>query len=334
MGTSLFGLITQIMIARYYGPAGNGIIAVSLLLPTTLAIFFNLGVTPANVYFIASSQVTLRKAWYTTVLLGGLMCILGSVVGVAVIKLWPQWFMGVPPLALWLALATFPSILFIGLISGFFQAKQNFKQYNRIGLLNPFLLFVLVILLISLQLRNPSFMVAATFIASSSTLVVSLIALQRQLSANDDFYPAPYARKVISYGSKTHLSNILAFLNYKADIFLVNIFLGPVSTGLYVVAVNISERLWILSKATSTIIFPRLSQLSSNPKLKDALTPLLARWILASTALVSLVVAVILPTVLPLLFGSRYQGSVAPMLCLLPGIVAGSASCIGQRHSC
>ncbi|MEK9667087.1 MAG: hypothetical protein VW701_08020, partial [Deltaproteobacteria bacterium] len=35
------------------------------------------------------------------------------------------------------------------------------------------------------------------------------------------------AKKTLGYGWKAHLSNILAFVNYKADIFLVNFFMGP-----------------------------------------------------------------------------------------------------------
>jgi len=326
VSAALLGLISQILIARFYGPAGNGIIAVALLLPTTLATFLNLGITPANVYFVASSQVSLRKAWYTTVRLGGLICFAGMAIGIAVVQFRSEWFTGVPRLALWLAMATFPPSLFAGLISGLFQAQQDFKLFNKLGLLQPIIQLILVALLMTFRLRDPSWVVVATLLSSIVVLAVSFLALRNQLNQSQDSHPFSYKWRALSYGYKAHLSNILAFVNYKADIFLVNIFLGPGSTGLYVVAVNIAERLWILSQASSTIILPRLSELSSNPKLRDELTPLLARWILASTALVALIVAVVFPTVLPLVFGNRFQGSLTPLLCLLPGIVAGSAS--------
>jgi O-antigen/teichoic acid export membrane protein len=326
VSAALLGLFSQILIARFYGPAGNGIIAVALLLPTTLATFLNLGITPANVYFVASSQVSLRKAWFTTARLGGLICLAGTAIGISAIQLRPQWFTGVPPLALWLAMATFPPSLFVGLISGLFQAQQDFKLFNKLGLLQPIIQLVLVALLMAFRLRDPSWVLVATLLSSVLVLAVSFLALRSQLKEPHEYYPLSYKWKALSYGYKAHLSNILAFVNYKADIFLVNIFLGPASAGLYVVAVNIAERLWILSQASSAIVLPRLSQLSSNHKLRDELTPLLARWILATTALVAFIVAVTAPTILPLVFGNHFQASATPLLYLLPGIVAGSAS--------
>ena len=107
---------------------------------------------------------------------------------------------------------------------------------------------------------------------------------------------------------------------------MVNIFLGPASAGLYVVAVNVAERLWILAQAATAVIAPRLSELSANPRLMDEFTPLLSRWILAATLVSALLVAAIMPSLLPFVFGIRFQASVAPLLYLLPGIIAGSAS--------
>jgi O-antigen/teichoic acid export membrane protein len=326
LAATLIGLLSQVLIARFYGPAGNGIIAVALLLPTTLATFLNLGITPANVYFVASSQVSLSKAWYTTVRLGGLICLAGTAIGIAVIQLRPQWFAGVPPLAIWLAMVTFPPSLFAGLIDGLFQAQQDFKLFNKLGLLQPIIQLVLIVLLMSFRLRDPSCVLVATLLSSTAGLVVGFLALRTQLNEVQDSYPHSYKWKSLSYGYKAHLSNILAFVNYKSDIFLVNIFLGPASAGLYVVSVNIAERLWILSQATSLIILPRLSQLSSNPKARAELTQLLSRWVLASTALIALIIAVISPSVVPFIFGIRFQGAVTPLLCLLPGIVIGSVS--------
>jgi O-antigen/teichoic acid export membrane protein len=42
-----------------------------------------------------------------------------------------------------------------------------------------------------------------------------------------------YAKQCIDYGWKAHLSNILAFVNYRADIFLVNFFLTPALSGCF-----------------------------------------------------------------------------------------------------
>jgi O-antigen/teichoic acid export membrane protein len=320
VGATIIGLISQILIARFYGPAGNGIIAIALLLPTTLATFLNLGITPANVYFVASSQVSLRKAWYTTVRLGGLICLAGTAIGIAVVQLRPQWFVGVPPLALWLAMATFPPSLFAGLIHGLFQAKQNFKVFNRLGILQPIIQLLLVSCLVLFRVRDPSWVIASQLVSSIILLLIGLRLLQDQLARRPDNFPDTYKWQALSYGYKAHLANIIQFLNYKIDILIVNLVLGPAATGFYVVAVNVAERLWILSQATSAVILPRLSELSGDQEKRKELTSLLARWIFLVSVVVALISAVIIPIILPIIFGQRYSTSVIPLLALLPGV--------------
>ena len=52
-----------LFISRLLGPEGAGAYAVALLLPTLLSQLLNLGMAPANVYFVASKQFNLTHAW-------------------------------------------------------------------------------------------------------------------------------------------------------------------------------------------------------------------------------------------------------------------------------
>ena len=101
-----------------------------------------------------------------------------------------------------------------------------------------------------------------------------------------------YGRALLTYGYKAHLSNILAFVNYRADIFLVNFFTGPAAAGVYVIAVQLSERLWLLSRAASTVLLPRLSQLSSDEAALQ-LTLIVTQWVLWITLAASLLTALV-----------------------------------------
>ena len=135
-----------------------------------------------------------------------------------------------------------------------------------------------------------------------------------------------YAKDCIKYGYKAHLSNILAFVNYRADLFLVNFFLNPAATGIYVVAVQIAERLWTLSGSVSTVILPRLSELSKDELKRKNLTPLISRWVLLVSAVGTIIMAVLASTLIQLMYGSEYMGAVSALLWLLPGILLGSMS--------
>lgn len=320
------GLASQSLIARFYGPSGNGMLAVAMLLPSTLTALLNLGINPANVYYVASLDVSLRKAWYTTVRLGLLICVSGLAVGAALVMLKPQWFSGVPNLALWLSLASFPPSLFVGLIAGLFQARQDFGVFNKLALMQSVLQLACVSALIVFRVQDPSWVIASNLVISFIVLLFGLSALQSALIRAPEIFPNTYKWQLLGYGARAHLSNVAQFLNYKIDIFLVNLFLGPAATGLYVVAVNIAERLWIPSQAASSVILPCLSELSSDAAKRNLLTPLFCRWILLVTGMGAALVAICMPWIITAFFGTKFIPSLLPLFILLPGIVALSAS--------
>ena len=102
--------------------------------------------------------------------------------------------------------------------------------------------------------------------------------------------------------------------------------MGPTAAGVYVIAVGISEKLWLMSQAASTVLLPRLSQLSDEESKRKALTPLIARWVLLSTLLVALILATLAPWLIIWIFGLDYSEALLPLWILLPGIVFGAAS--------
>ncbi len=127
-----------------------------------------------------------------------------------------------------------------------------------------------------------------------------------------------------AYGAKTHLSNALTFINYRADLFLVNVFLTSSSAGLYAVATQLGERMWIVSEAVSTVLLPRLSHLHADEGKRRRLTPTASAWTLLISTGLSLLLAVVAKPVIALLFGTNYLPAVTALIWMLPGIVLGS----------
>jgi O-antigen/teichoic acid export membrane protein len=93
-----------------------------------------------------------------------------------------------------------------------------------------------------------------------------------------------------------------------------------------VVAVQLSERLWMLSQSISTILLPKLSELSNDEDKRLKITPIIARLTLASTAFLSIVFAVVIYPIIPIVFGVNFIDVYIPLLILLPGIVFTSTS--------
>lgn len=329
LGAGLLQFATLALIARVYGAAGNGAYTVALLLPTMLASLLNLGVGPANVYYLGSRRVSSRVAWRSTLKLYGVIIIIGLSIGAGILLLYAQeWFPGVPELLLWFALSIFPVALLLSFVSSIFQGMQQFKQFNVVMLLQPLLTLLGIIVLIVAGVESIGWLLAAYLGGSVATVAVALKVLWPLLndSGDEQLQSATYFKTAIGYGYKAHLSNILAFINYKSDIFLVNLLIGPAGAGVYVIAVQISERLWLLSQAVSTVLLPRLSELSTEEDKRKILTPLITRWVLFITFLGALALAAIIYPIIKLVFGVKFVGAVLPLLFLLPGIVVGAAS--------
>ena len=66
----------------------------------------------------------------------------------------------------------------------------------------------------------------------------------------------------------------------------MNVFLTSSSAGLYAVATQLGERMWIVSEAVSTVLLPRLSHLHADEGKRRRLTPTASAWtLLISTGL-------------------------------------------------
>lgn len=325
---ALLGLITTMVIARVYGPSGNGTFVVALLLPSILATFLNLGVASANVYYLGSKQTNARQLFNANLRIFAVVGALGLLIG-AIALAWKaeQFFPGVDPFILWFALATFPVSLLNNYLHSLFQGLQAFHRYNILAIIQPSVLLLLVGLITVLGNRGITLLVCAQMFAQIVVLALGIYWLMPLLGKKDlPLSYKPLIHKTIGYGWKAHLSNIIAFANYKADVFLVNLFLGPTSVGIYVISVALVERLWLFSQAVSTVLLPRLAELSSDENTRRQLTPLIARWVLLITLLFSFVLAVVASPLITGLFGAGYDEALLPLWILLPGIVATSTS--------
>ena len=124
---------------------------------------------------------------------------------------------------------------------------------------------------------------------------------------------------------KGHISNILSFINYRIDIFIIAYFLDDIAVGLYSVAVLISERIWLVSQSVSSVLFARVANLSDDLE-RNRFTSLASRNTLLITFVGGLILALISHWFINLFFGGSYSQSVIPFLYLIPGVVIFSMS--------
>ncbi|GIX23097.1 polysaccharide biosynthesis C-terminal domain-containing protein [Caldimonas sp.] len=128
------------------------------------------------------------------------------------------------------------------------------------------------------------------------------------------------------------LTNLISWLNYRVDLFIVEAYGGLSSTGVYAVAVTVTELLWFISSSVSAAAYGRIGQ--PEPAAAAALTLRLVHLNLAVLSIAAPVLLALAAWVLPRVLGAPYAEAVPLMLWLLPGVWAyGCASTLSAYYT-
>jgi O-antigen/teichoic acid export membrane protein len=326
----VLGMAISILLARGLGVEDRGVYAVALLLPRTLVTFLNLGVAPATVYFVGRGDRELEAAARGNIALAFWNSLLAVLVGAMVI-VWggETLFPGVPVNLLLISLAVAPLLLHTTYLLAILQGIQDFRAYNWVTMIPQMVMLALVLVLVWWIPGGPLGALAA-FLGGNLAALAALIALLMRRSQSKRMFALwldwAYTRQVMGYGLRAHVSNIIAFLNYRADMFLLNLFTGAAAVGVYAVAVGLAERMWILSKSVSTVMLPRIASLDGEEAKRRQLTPLIARHVRWCSLAMGLVTWVLAKWGIVLLYSDAYLESAVALRALLPGVVALSFS--------
>ncbi|MGB9885736.1 MAG: flippase [Moorellales bacterium] len=325
LASLVVGLGTSVILARALGPEGRGIYALATLLPALIVTFGNLGIGPATVYFVARGEFRRQEILGNNVLLSLGIGGLGVVAGLVVVFFFREsLFPNVAAPFLLLALALVPAEIFFSCTQYVLLGAQRIAEFNYVQVVHS----VVLLAFIALALPGLKAGVTGAILAGLFAYLVAAVLVFRlagKAAGGVDLKPNPsYIRRATTYGVQAHLSNILGFLNYRVDMFLVSWFLGPAAVGLYAVGVGLVEKLWMISQAAATVLYPRVAAETEEARRKE-FTPLVARTVLWTTALAAVALALLSRWIVLLLYSAEFLPAVSALQALLIGIITLSA---------
>ncbi|MBD3314382.1 MAG: oligosaccharide flippase family protein [Chitinivibrionales bacterium] len=197
-----------------------------------------------------------------------------------------------------------------------YQAHESFRRHMLLELLNNFLKFVFIGILIAVHGASPTLSVLAY---ATTPFVVATIGAFR---IPKNFMRATGAEKqvfgeLIRFSKWMMLSFVLFSIYGRIDIVLLNRFKGTTQGGVYAAATVFTLALEILAFAVFTVILPRVSRLTTPGELRGY-----ARRILAVTFPLTLLVnLVLLVTLRPLvlsILSERYAPTIIILRTLIP----------------
>lgn len=319
------GIGTSVILARTLGPEGRGVYGIATLFASLVLTFSNFGIGPAAAYYVARKKFSPQEVLWNNALLSFVIGIFSILVSLLLlISFGHTLFPGIPVSYLLLALLLVPIELFFSYTNYVLLGSQhivwfNYAQVAHQTLFLVFLVFALLILKAG---------VLGSLIARlAAGIVADVIVFSFARAIGDNCKPhfsLEYIKGAVTYGAQAHLANVLFFLIFRADMFFVNLFLGPAHVGLYAITVGLTEKIWMLSEAASIVLFPQVAAEIDNVKV-TRFTPLVTRTVLWITVLGALVLGLLSHRVVLLLYGEAFLPAVTALQILLGGVVTLSA---------
>lgn len=305
-------VVVTVVTARL-GPTDRGVYSLLTLIVATFATAFS-GLGSLLSHRIARHGEAAPELASSGMALGALIGLVAGLPFLA-IALWPpaapydqlKWLAIIVPGALWPQIA-----------NGLYLGQGSMLRFNLNNILMPFA-FVTSCGLIAL-LAPPITLgsivcswAAANVLASSYALgsVWKYVGL-----------PRPHIGRLLAeyrFVLQVGLANVVAFLNYRMDLLLVEMLLGLDAMGVYSIAVALSELLWLISSSSTMAAFRMIG--AAEPGESARLTLRIMRINFALLALAAPCLALGAWLLLPRVIGAEYQASLQPLLLLLPGSV-------------
>jgi O-antigen/teichoic acid export membrane protein len=312
-----FGIITSAIIARILGPAGRGEYSVVVAWGMIGMQFGNLGLHASNIYYVAKDRKLLAPLAGNSLAVSLLAAIVFALISCALLRLRPDIVPVRGPLLVlaWIwAAASLACLLVQNLLMG----VHDVSGYNKTELWKRIFSIALIVAVIVLHWITPLSIVVVSLMAIVWGLAYALWRLRKSSMG----FPAPSLdlfRRTLGFGANAYLVAFFAFLVLRADLLMVNHYLGAQQAGYYSIASTLADYLLLLPAAIAAILFPKLSGIQSP---QDSL-----RWARKSTLGAA---AILLPTVavsalavrlvVRILFGTAYLPAVGAFLFLTPGI--------------
>ena len=322
----ILGVGIMVIIARTLGPFLQGVYALAILLPSILSSFGNLGIGQASIFFIGKKKYLAKEIFTTNIILAFFLGILGFLIGLVIVLFYGETlFPHVDKAYLMLGLFLVPIQICFSFLNRFLLGLRKIKEFNIASVLQLFSFLILVGIFLLWCKWGVKAAISAYIISSAIGIGVSLYMSKKEIAPLRLIFNLAYFKDAFIYGFKIYVGNFLGLLRYKIDIFLVNAFLNPLAVGIYSIAVDISEKIWLISQSAGLVLFPKVSSETDPAKIKS-FTPLVCRHVLLLTLTGAIVLLVLSRFLILVFYSDKFIDSIVPFRILLIGAVTMSGS--------
>ncbi|HET9477465.1 MAG TPA: oligosaccharide flippase family protein [Dehalococcoidia bacterium] len=324
---AIYGLAfaLRVVLAQGLGDSGLGTYSLFFVAVLVAGGVANLGVGLGNIYFLNKGDYA-----YSTLLSGSLFVLLVSTaLAWAAVGAWGLVVgddLFVEGSAFWWYAGALPAVVAYVLLTSFLHGESRFLALSSVAVVQG----LTGVAVAGAFYAAGNLDVLGAIVAFTSSFVVADIVcfavvaagrLDARAILRPDF---AVLKEQIRYGAKGQVANLAQLFNYRLDQFLVAAFVSRAGVGHYTVAVGLSESVWWISSAVAMVLLPRLTGMDKERA--GEVTPVICRNTLAVSIVAGIGLVAVSPLAIRILFGEEFDPSFLPLVLLMPGIIAASAT--------
>jgi O-antigen/teichoic acid export membrane protein len=315
-------LLRAALIAQLLGPAGMGVYSIALSIAFYFALLGDLGLGSASIFLIGRGRPSGTVAGMTL----GVGLAAGLVTGGFALGLVPwagDGLIGGVDASILVTIALSVPLLVAGShLESLLLGVRQVGWTVCLGLIRRASQLAVTAAALYWVDRDVHVAVACLPLSTLPSVIVGLAVLRRRTT--------PFAlrgaplREAVPFGLRSWVGVVAQVLNYRADLLLINLFLGPAKAGVYAIALILTEVLWYVPQSAATALYPRAS--SDEEPRRTRRTLAAARAILGLSVLGGIALYLAAEHYLYYVAGPKFEWAKPVIHILIPGVVAASVA--------
>lgn len=215
----------------------------------------------------------------------------------------------------WVILIGFLECIF-SIHNQIYIGKEDMKTHNSLKLFHK-IIQVLLFIIIGISIHN--FVLSLVI----SYLILLLFSFYKMAQLNDYYQvnePKKVFLKAFKYGFQIQSSNIIQLINYRFLYFIIEKSMGSV-LGIFIVAVQLAESLWIPSKALAIIQYGKVAN-EKKEENKKSLSLKFMKLSFIATLVLTIILLLIPDSFILFVFGKSISGTKPIILTLSIGVIS------------
>jgi O-antigen/teichoic acid export membrane protein len=321
-------LCLNIAIARALGASESSTIFYLSNLFSLLVLIGGMSLENAFIYYTSNKTIaTAKMIWFGLVWIICISLLTGAVAFIYFHFVEPIKLFQRDIIVLWAVIFT-AGTLFINFYSGLFYATGDFKTPNIITAILNLLLAVIISLSVYFVTDTDILLSRYFYLFLIQGIIVFLVFI---LTKKQYWQPQLPSSKentmLLHYATKALVANIVFFLVYRVDYWLIINKCSAADAGNYMQASRFAQLLWLIPQMLATAVFPRTAEGINETEIRNVIMRF-ARVFILIYVLISVLLVVAGNLLFTHLLGGSFNKVSVLMLLLMPGVIALSILCL------